>query len=70
MNYFTPKPSRRAALAFMGALMCSASLMAQATERGVLRIGYQKSSALMTVLKTKGTLEPLLSAKGIKITWH
>jgi sulfonate transport system substrate-binding protein len=70
MNYFTPKPSRRAALAFMGALMCSASAMAQATERGVLRIGYQKSSALMTVLKTKGTLEPLLAAKGIKITWH
>jgi sulfonate transport system substrate-binding protein len=70
MNYFTPKPSRRAALAFMGALMCSASLMAQATERGVLRIGYQKSSALMTVLKTKGLLEPLLSTKGIKITWH
>jgi sulfonate transport system substrate-binding protein len=70
MNHSTSKSSRRSALVFMVTLMCSASVMAHATERGVLRIGYQKSSALITVLKAKGTLEPLLAAKGIKVSWH
>lgn len=44
--------------------------MAQSATNGVLRIGYQKSSVLISVLKAKGTLEPLLASKGIKISWH
>src|SRR3954466_1204448 len=35
-----------------------------------VRIGYQKSSTLITVLKTKGTLEQRLGALGVKVTWH
>ena len=49
---------------------CWGAAMAQTPTPGVLRIGYQKSSVLITVLKAKGTLEPLLAEKGIRLTWH
>src|SRR5690606_18991835 len=35
-----------------------------------VRIGYQKSSTLITVLKTRATLEQKLGALGVKVTWH
>jgi sulfonate transport system substrate-binding protein len=35
-----------------------------------LRIGYQKSSTLLTVLKLRGQLEQELAPLGVKITWH
>jgi len=35
-----------------------------------LRIGYQKSSTLLTLLKVQGTLEKELGPKGIKISWY
>lgn len=35
-----------------------------------LRIGYQKSSTLITVLKSQGTLERELSKQGIDVSWH
>ena len=35
-----------------------------------LRIGYQKSSTLITILKSRGTLESALGPRGFKITWH
>jgi len=50
--------------------LCAGQATAQVAERGSLRIGYQKSSVLITVLKAKGTLEPLLAGKGIKVSWH
>lgn len=34
------------------------------------RIGYQKSSTLLTVLKANGTLEKLLAPLNVKISWH
>lgn len=34
-----------------------------------LRIGYQKSSTLMTLLKLQGTLEKELGPQGVKISW-
>lgn len=34
------------------------------------RIGLQKSSTLTTVLRTRGTLEQLLTPLGVKVTWH
>mgnify|MGYP000290627516 FL=1 len=70
MNHFQFTVTRRRVLACVAAVLSSASVVAQTTEHGVLRIGYQKSSALITVLKAKGTLEPLLAAKGIKVSWH
>jgi sulfonate transport system substrate-binding protein len=35
-----------------------------------LRIGYQKSSTLITILKSRGTLERLLQPQGVKVSWH
>lgn len=35
-----------------------------------LRIGYQKSSTLLTILKLRGQLELDLAPLGVKITWH
>ena len=61
--------SRRAALATLMALS-SGLLRAQATRAEALRIGYQKSSTLITVLKTRGTLESLLAPRGVKVSWH
>ncbi|PKM30699.1 MAG: ABC transporter substrate-binding protein [Gammaproteobacteria bacterium HGW-Gammaproteobacteria-11] len=44
----------------------SASVLADST----LRIGYQKSSTLITLLKTQGTLESVLAQQGVSVTWH
>ena len=35
-----------------------------------VRIGYQKSSTLLTVIKTNGILEKLLAQSGTQISWH
>ena len=35
-----------------------------------LRIGYQKSSTLLTIIKSNGTLEKLLAPLNVKISWH
>jgi sulfonate transport system substrate-binding protein len=43
---------------------------AQSAKPDTLRIGFQKSSTLITVLKTKGTLESRLAPLGVKVTWH
>ncbi|WP_244655905.1 MULTISPECIES: aliphatic sulfonate ABC transporter substrate-binding protein [unclassified Pseudomonas] len=41
-----------------------------ASARETVRIGYQKSSTLITLLKTQGTLEEALGKDNIDITWH
>ncbi|WDZ96835.1 aliphatic sulfonate ABC transporter substrate-binding protein [Herbaspirillum sp. WKF16] len=56
-----------AALAVAAALPSAA--LAQAGGRAI-RIGYQKSSTLLTVIKANGTLEKLLAPGGAKISWH
>lgn len=61
--------TRRAAVVSLLALTVAAA-QAQAVRPETLRIGYQKSSTLITVLKTRGTLEQLLGAKGVKVSWH
>jgi sulfonate transport system substrate-binding protein len=35
-----------------------------------MRIGYQKSSTLLTIIKANGTLEKLLASTGVKVSWH
>ncbi|QTO44630.1 aliphatic sulfonate ABC transporter substrate-binding protein [Burkholderia latens] len=35
-----------------------------------LRIGYQKSSTLITLLKSRGTLEQSLAPLGLRVSWH
>lgn len=54
-------------------LLSVASLFAftaQAHADTPLRIGYQKSSTLMVLLKSQGTLEKDLAKHGIQVTWH
>ncbi|MFC0710238.1 aliphatic sulfonate ABC transporter substrate-binding protein [Azorhizophilus paspali] len=60
--------SRRALLGLGLALGLCAALPAQAETE--LRIGYQKSSTLIVLLKARGTLEKNLSAQGIRLSWH
>jgi len=59
---------RRPLVAGLAVLAFSAAITAQAQE--TVRIGYQKSSTLITLLKTQGTLEKALKADGIDVTWH
>ncbi|MDU6667706.1 MAG: aliphatic sulfonate ABC transporter substrate-binding protein, partial [Bradyrhizobium sp.] len=53
------------AVALLGALAAS---RAEAAE--TLRIGYQKSSTLIALLKTNGELEKALAPLDIKVSWH
>ncbi len=51
------------------AALAPARVLAQASDKNI-RIGYQKSSTLLTILKANGTLEKLLAPTGAKISWH
>ncbi|WP_213941800.1 aliphatic sulfonate ABC transporter substrate-binding protein [Pseudomonas sp. dw_612] len=63
------KPFKNAVLTgLVVALALSFTLPAQARE--TVRIGYQKSSTLITLLKTQGTLEKALAQNNIDVTWH
>jgi sulfonate transport system substrate-binding protein len=69
-SYKSPAQPRRlpllAGLAI--ALACTLAIPAQARE--TVRIGYQKSSTLITLLKAQGTLEQALGKDNIDISWH
>ncbi|EHD20866.1 aliphatic sulfonates family ABC transporter, periplasmic ligand-binding protein [Brenneria sp. EniD312] len=41
-----------------------------AQAESTLRLGYQKSSTLLTILKLQGELEKTLNQQGVKVTWH
>jgi sulfonate transport system substrate-binding protein len=56
----TFKPLRQLGLA----LLASALLPSLASAEQTLRIGYQKSSTLLTLLKARGSLEQRLQAEG------
>lgn len=62
----TLSPLRRLGLA----LLVSAVLPALAHADQTVRIGYQKSSTLLTLLKARGSLEQRLSAEGVRVSWH
>jgi sulfonate transport system substrate-binding protein len=62
----TPRSTALAGL-FM-AVAWALAAPAQAAE--TIRIGYQKSSTLITLLKSQGTLEQALKDKGIDVSWH
>ncbi|CAN5443162.1 aliphatic sulfonate ABC transporter substrate-binding protein [soil metagenome] len=64
--------SRRLGLCLLiGALAVVGNLAhAQTAKPTTLRLGYQKSSTLITVLKTRGTLETQLAPLGVKVSWH
>ena len=58
---------RRTVLSLL-ALLPLASLAQKPTS--LLRIGYQKSSTLLTILKVRGQLEQDLAPLGVKVSWH
>ena len=68
--------TRRQALRTLAALSTATGWTALAHAQGsaakpqVLRLGYQKSSTLAVVLKTRGTLEQLLAPLQVKVSWH
>lgn len=55
-------------LALAGAAVAAASSPALAAE--TLRIGFQRSSTLITLLKTSGELEKALEPEGVTVSWH
>lgn len=60
---------RRPLLAgLLAALALCIAFPAEAQE--TLRIGYQKSSTLITLLKTQGILEKALAPQNVTVTWH
>jgi len=62
---------RRAVLAVIAAgLPAAMTRGAGAAEERLVRLGYQKSSTLITVLKTNGQLEKRLANLGVKLSWH
>lgn len=60
--------SRRSLLGLGLSLGLLAALPAQAETQ--LRIGYQKSSTLISLLKSQGTLEKALADQDIRVSWH
>ncbi|WP_213881387.1 aliphatic sulfonate ABC transporter substrate-binding protein [Pseudomonas sp. dw_358] len=58
--------------ALRAASLCliSAALATPLHAAETVSIGYQKSSTLITLLKTQGTLEQALKDKGIAVSWH
>lgn len=54
----------------LAAAVALGASLAGAASAETLRIGYQKSSTLLTVLKAQGNLEKDLKAQGIEVTWH
>ncbi|OED08662.1 aliphatic sulfonate ABC transporter substrate-binding protein [Burkholderia sp. A2] len=64
--------NRRAfARAMLAAGLSAAGIRAHAENMPItLRIGYQKSSTLITLLKTRGTLEQSLAPLGLRVSWH
>lgn len=58
--------------AVFSALLCVyiAGLAAPLQADETVSIGYQKSSTLISLLKSQGTLEQALKDKGISVSWH
>ena len=60
--------NRRAVLASLG--LTATGLAAAQPAGATVRIGFQKSSTLIAVLKIQGTLEKQLAPLGVKPSWH
>jgi sulfonate transport system substrate-binding protein len=80
MTRLRPAPTdstRREALRRVAGAAClgvvgvgSATRAAAATPRETLRLSYQRSSTLLTILKHHGTLETKLAPLGFDVSWH
>lgn len=56
----------------LASLFTAASLVVSgvAAADTTVRIGFQKSSTLITLLRSQGTLEQILGEQGVKVSWH
>ncbi len=63
-----PHSLNRPFLALLLSLGLATAPLSQAAEQ--LRIGYQKSSTLISLLKQQGSLEKTLAAQDITVSWH
>ena len=67
----TRRTLRRTLLTLLALAPLAATLPAHAQKApDTVRIGYQKSSTLITILKTRAELEKKLAPLGVKVTWH
>ncbi|MDB5982039.1 MAG: aliphatic sulfonates family transporter, periplasmic substrate-binding protein [Pseudomonas sp.] len=64
------RPPLRRRLLVGVTLALAGALALPAIAQDTLRIGYQKSSTLISILKTQGTLERELGKQGIDVSWH
>ena len=62
--------SRRTVLTALTAGIALAGTSARAQDTQPVRIGYQKSSTLIAVLKAQGALERELAPLGVRVNWH
>jgi sulfonate transport system substrate-binding protein len=69
MRTARPNKLRRTLRAALTLALGLAALPSLAAE-DVLRIGYQKSSGILIILKGKGTLEKALAPLGVEVQWH
>ncbi|MDQ8036099.1 MAG: aliphatic sulfonate ABC transporter substrate-binding protein [Pedobacter sp.] len=68
-SLFSRRHFLKAGTAVLLASALGSSLVHAADEK-VVRIGFQKSSALITLLKSQGTLEKKLAPLGYTVSWH
>lgn len=61
---------RRAAAIVVGAALTIAVSAPSADAAETLRIGFQRSSTLVTLLKASGELEKALAPEGVTVSWH
>ena len=66
-HYFKPLTGLLAAASF---LISAGSSLAQDKPTDQIRIGLQKSSTLIAVLRANGELEKALAPLGVKVSWH
>lgn len=70
MSTHSTTPSRRrtllATLFTAASLLLGGAVLADTT----VRIGFQKSSTLTTLLRSQGTLEKALAEQGVTVSWH
>lgn len=63
---FRPRGTLWTSLLAAASLLMAGAALADTT----VRIGFQKSSTLITLLKTQGSLEQALAGQGVKVSWH
>ncbi len=56
--------------ALLGLLAAAGIAAGDAKADDVLRIGFQRSSTLATLLKTNGELEKALAPLHVSVSWH